>query len=60
MKDEKVISLQAVLIRQMQAKEGRTPCFASPVSGECDDKNCCWRHDCFDEALDMQLQNKAG
>lgn len=46
-------SIQAQLIREMQALEGKEPCYASPVAAHCDQKareKCSWRHDCFDES----------
>ena len=42
-------SLQAEIIRQIQASDGQTPCYATPTSTQCDKKECGWRHDCFDE-----------
>lgn len=47
-------SLQARLIRQMQEDEGQTVCYASPdAMSSCTNKNCCWRHDCFEETADQ-------
>lgn len=46
-------SIQAQLIREMQAQEGKEPCYASPASAHCTAdarSQCAWRHDCFDEA----------
>jgi hypothetical protein len=50
------ISLQTKLIRQMQADDGQEICFATSASYACLKNECCWRHDCFDEALDSRLQ----
>ena len=35
------------LIHAIQLTEGNFDCFASPVSGECDQEKCIWRDDCF-------------
>ena len=52
-------SLQAKIIRKMQSDEGHVPCYATPNSSQCDNKEqCCWRHDCFDDALDIMLQQE--
>jgi hypothetical protein len=59
MEQNTALSLQARLIRDLQIKEGQEACFASSTSNDCAKKECCWRHDCFDEALDMQLQQGA-
>jgi len=45
----------AKLIRHRQAAEGLTPCFATTESYECRNKQCCWHHECFDEAVDIRL-----
>lgn len=45
----KSISLQAEIIRQIQANDGQTPCYATSAIHQCDKKECGWRHDCFDE-----------
>ena len=55
-------SIQAQLIREMQATEGKQPCYATPVAAHCDLKTkekCSWRHDCFDEA-EEQEESPAG
>lgn len=47
------LSIQAQLIRDMQAKEGKEPCYATPMAAHCDQRSrekCSWRHDCFDDA----------
>lgn len=46
----KSFSPQAEIIRQIQIKDGQTPCYATPTSDWCNNKECGWRHDCFDEA----------
>lgn len=46
----KPFSLQAEVIRRIQIKDGQTPCYATPTGDRCDNKDCGWRHDCFDEA----------
>lgn len=37
------------LIKAIQTEEGNFACFASPYSGECDQADCSWREDCFDD-----------
>lgn len=48
--ESKQFSIQAEIIRQIQIRDGMTPCYATPTSNQCDNKDCGWRHDCFDEA----------
>lgn len=46
-------SIQAQLIREMQAREGKEPCYATPAAAHCTTDargQCSWRHDCFHEA----------
>lgn len=44
-------SVQAEIIRQIQAGDGQAPCYATPSSEWCDKKKeCGWRSDCYDEA----------
>lgn len=38
------------LIKTIQAHEGNFDCFATAVSGECDQAGCNWRADCFEAA----------
>ncbi|HLP96934.1 MAG TPA: hypothetical protein VK149_00675 [Sideroxyarcus sp.] len=59
MGERESLSLQVTLVRQMQAREGQAVCFATKISNECDNSECCWRHDCFDEALDLRLAQAA-
>lgn len=45
-------SIQAQLIRELQAQEGHEPCYATPVAEYCSQKaleKCCWRYDCYHE-----------
>lgn len=35
------------LIHQIQLAEGNFDCFATAVSGDCDQYGCIWREDCF-------------
>ena len=35
------------LIKAIQLTEGNFDCFASAVSGECDQQDCKWRKDCL-------------
>lgn len=53
----KSFSMQAEIIRQIQIKDGQTPCYATPTSDRCDNKECGWRHDCFDEAREHRLKS---
>lgn len=50
-------SLQVELIRQIQADNGQTICYATPTSVGCTKKQneCTWRHDCF---LDAEEQDE--
>jgi hypothetical protein len=50
---ERSFSIQAELIRQIQANQGLTPCYATPRADNCSQKKeeqCRWRHDCYHEA----------
>ena len=38
------------LIRTIQATEGNFDCFGTAFGGICDQINCLWRDDCFNEA----------
>lgn len=38
------------LIRRIQIVEGNFPCYATAIHGECDQRNCLWRDDCFEAA----------
>jgi hypothetical protein len=55
MQEQTPLGVLTKLIRQRQAEEGNTPCFATAISYKCSDKECCWHHECFDEAVDMRL-----
>lgn len=57
MKNNAPFSIQCMLVRQMQVEEGQIACFATEASNDCSKKECVWRHDCFDEALDIRLQS---
>jgi len=35
------------LVRSIQTAEGNFSCFATAVSGDCDQTGCVWREDCF-------------
>ncbi|MBM2838639.1 MAG: hypothetical protein HW415_1264 [Deltaproteobacteria bacterium] len=37
---------KADLIREIQAKEGNSPCFGTATSF-CDQRDCCFREDCL-------------
>lgn len=50
----KSFSLQAEIIRQIQTNDGQTPCYATSASKQCDNKECGWRHDCFDEVRERE------
>lgn len=43
-------SIQAQIIRLIQAANGQDLCYAEPINGECSKTECAWRNDCFDEA----------
>jgi len=45
----------AKLIRQKQIEAGNTPCFATEESYQCAIKQCCWHHECFNEAIDTHV-----
>jgi len=47
---------KATLIRNIQASEGNFDCFASAVSGYCDQSGCIWRDDCL--SLSQQKTGK--
>jgi len=38
---------KAKLIHEIQRTEGNFDCFATPVTGECDQTTCVWRDDCL-------------
>lgn len=48
-----LFSIQAEIIRLIQAANGQNTCYATPVSGECSKMECIWRNDCFDEAREL-------
>lgn len=52
--EKKPLSLQAEIIRQIQVNDGLTPCYATPASNECENKECGWRYDCFDETSECE------
>jgi hypothetical protein len=35
------------LVKSIQIEEGNFDCFATAYSGECDQKKCLWKKDCF-------------
>lgn len=41
------VSVQALLIRQIQAELGMAPCYATAARDCCVNINCCWRSDCY-------------
>ena len=41
---------KAELIKAIQKCEGNFDCFSSATDGNCDQKSCLWREDCFDAA----------
>jgi hypothetical protein len=51
MEDYELQSIQVKLIRQIQASEGFTVCYATNVAIDCTNKTCLWRHDCLDDSL---------
>ena len=56
-------SIQAEIIRLIQAANGQNSCYATPANGTCSRAECAWRNDCFDEARELfpalQLQQPA-
>jgi hypothetical protein len=42
------------LIKAIQLSEGNFNCFATPLTGNCDQLNCSWRDDCFATARKLQ------
>lgn len=42
------------LIHTIQLSEGNFSCFATAVSGECDQVGCLWREDCFEAAKKLK------
>ena len=56
--NDESFSIQVQLIRKMQEKEGKDPCYATPVAAHCNEQTreqCSWHHDCFHEAEDRLL-----
>jgi len=47
---------KAALIHSIQASEGNFDCFATAVSGYCDQGSCIWRDDCL--SLSQQKTGK--
>ncbi len=46
---------KAELIKTIQTHEGNFDCFATAISGECDQTGCSWREDCFETAKEGGL-----
>lgn len=44
---------KARLIKIIQQREGSFDCFATASLGECDQKDCIWRKDCFAAAVKL-------
>ncbi len=38
---------KVMLVRTIQESEGNTVCFATAISGECEQHGCLWRNDCL-------------
>lgn len=38
---------KAVLVRTIQEQEGNYACYATAMSGECEQGGCLWRSDCL-------------
>lgn len=56
---EQRFSIQADLIRQIQAENGDVPCYATRTTENCDQKKemgCRWRHDCYCEAEEQAIR----
>ena len=43
------VSVQVMLIRQIQTGIGQQPCYATVARDSCPKTNCCWRSDCYCE-----------
>ena len=39
------------LIKSIQLGEGNFDCFATALTGECDQAGCSWREDCFESSI---------
>jgi hypothetical protein len=48
-----LFSIQAEIIRLIQAANGQSPCYATPANGECGKMECVWRSDCLDETREL-------
>ncbi|MDH5570303.1 MAG: SAP domain-containing protein [Gammaproteobacteria bacterium] len=46
---------KADIIKQIQVSEGNFDCFATPVTGECDQQGCLWREDCLSLAAQPSI-----
>ncbi len=44
------------LIHTIQHDEGNFECFATAISGDCDQAGCLWRKDCFATAKKLYNQ----
>lgn len=38
---------KAILVRTIQEQEGNYACYATAMSGECEQGGCLWRSDCL-------------
>lgn len=50
-------SPQVKYIRKMQEDAGQTVCYATPAKSGCADKDCIWRHDCFEDSDQAAAEN---
>ena len=46
-----MVSASAEVIRAIQRAEGNFDCYGTAVEGECDQEECLWREDCFNESI---------
>ena len=46
------VSVQALMIRQIQVEVGQAPCYATATADHCAKTNCCWRFDCYCDDAD--------
>lgn len=52
------VSVQALLIRQIQMEVGQAPCYATATRDNCLKTGCCWRSDCYcDDEGDHPARN---
>lgn len=48
-----LLGIQNRIVRLVQAASGKYACYATPSNGECGNKECVLRKDCFDAAREL-------